>query len=209
MGLFICFQPSDERWAVWSCKLLRWGPCISHRNTISSLAAAVKEFKRLSQLCHTLASLTRVLLCSVPEHKHATPVVPFCFLNTFDFGCIFLRSAYCAGHLPRLGFSLTHRAAISARLDGGGVGRTQVFATIGHTPAFSTARTCMLFQNAKTSLWLFFFLRPQKQRFVLWFQMNGFFGPLSHSLKSQKILNTLSVAFVAGDLVPFAKQILF
>ena len=67
----------------------------------------------------------------------------------------------------------------------------------------------MLFENAKTSLWLFFFLRPQKQRFVLWFQMNGFFGPLNHSLKSQKILNTLSVAFVAGDLVPFAKKTLF
>ena len=189
MGLFICFQPSDERWAIWSCKLLRWGPCISHRNTVSSIAAAVKEFKRLSQLCHTLASLTRVLLCSVPEHKHATPVVPFCFLNTFDFGCIILRWAYCACNLPRLGLSLAHRAAISARLDGGGIGRTLVFATIGHTPASTTARTCMLFQNTKTSLWLFFFLRPKKLRFVLWFQMNSFFVPQAIHWNRRRFLN--------------------
>ena len=32
-----------------------------------------------------------------------------------------------------------------------------------------------LFQNTKTSLWLFFFWCPQKLRFVLWFQMTGFF----------------------------------
>ena len=74
-----------------------------------------------------LLHLPRALLCAVSEDQLATLVVPFCFSENFDFGFIFVRWAYWSCHLRRWGLSLTHRPAILARLDRGGIGWIQVY----------------------------------------------------------------------------------